>query len=76
MTRKREHEATRGPTARPGWIFDVRDRHPGAPTCAEILEVLDVPGYRVYRVRWEDGSESSFIPSIELAPRPPAAVGA
>jgi hypothetical protein len=29
----------------------------------EILEVIDVPGPRHFRVRWSDGHESIFFPS-------------
>ena len=59
---------TAGP--RLGWIFDVEGRHPGAPTHAEILEILDVPGYAIYRVRWDDGSETTFVPSHDTHAHP------
>ena len=55
----------------PGWIFDVDDRRPGGPSKAEILEVLSVPGYRMFRVRWEDGSESTLLPSDDHGAHPP-----
>jgi hypothetical protein len=55
----------------PGWIFDLDDRPPGRPSTAEILEVLDVPGYTMFRVRWEDGSESTFLPSDTHRAHPP-----
>jgi Domain of unknown function (DUF1918) len=54
---------TAPPEARRGWIFEIEQRHDGAPTTAEILDVLDVPGYTEYRVRWGDGSESIFLPA-------------
>jgi hypothetical protein len=62
-----------GSPPQPGWIFDVDDRHLGGPTTAEILEVLHVPGYRAYRVRWSDGWESTFIPSCDHHAHPPTA---
>jgi hypothetical protein len=70
-TIRRSHiaEGTRAP--RPGWIFDLDDRPAGRPSTAEILEVLDVPGYTMFRVRWEDGSESTFVPSDEHRAHPP-----
>jgi hypothetical protein len=60
---------------RPGWIFDVDARHRGAPTRAEIIEVLHVPGYDAYRVRWEDGSETTLLPARDHCAHPPAAEG-
>jgi hypothetical protein len=63
-------EGTRAPE--PGWIFDVGDLRPGGPSTAEILEVLAVPGYTMFRVRWEDGSESTLLPSDTHRPHPPA----
>jgi hypothetical protein len=56
----------------PGWIFDLDDRRPGGPSKAEILEVLSVPGYRMFRVRWEDGSESTLLPADGHGAHPPA----
>ena len=53
-----------------GWIFDVEGRHAGGPAHAEIVEILDVPGYTMYRVRWEDGSETTFVPSHDAHPHP------
>jgi hypothetical protein len=58
------------PLGQPGWIFEIEDRHEGAPTTAEIVEVLHVPGYEAYRVRWADGSESTLIPSGNIHARP------
>jgi hypothetical protein len=58
--------------ARPGWIFDLDDRPAGRPSTAEILEVLHVPGYTMFRVRWEDGSESILLPSHKHRAHPPA----
>jgi hypothetical protein len=46
-----------------GWIFEVDGRHPGVTSTAEILEVIEVPGYTMFLVRWNDGSESIFLPS-------------
>ncbi len=69
-------ENTRRPDVREaevGWVFDVVDRHPGASSTAEILEVIDVPGYRMFRVRWNDGSESTFLPSHDRRAHPPMA---
>jgi len=63
------------PLGRPGWIFEIDDRHVGAATTAEILEVLHVPGYEAYRVRWADGWESTLIPSRETHAHPPSSVG-
>jgi hypothetical protein len=63
-------QGTSGPEA--GWIFDVDDRRPGGPSRAEILEVLSVPGYKMFRVRWEDGSESTLLPSDDHRAHPPA----
>ena len=63
-------EGTRAPE--PGWIFDVGDLRPGGPSTAEILEVLAVPGYTMFRVRWEDGSESTLLPSHGHRAHPPA----
>jgi uncharacterized protein DUF1918 len=63
------------PAPRRGWIFDVEGRCPGEPCSAEILEVLDVPGYTLYRVRWDDGAESVFLPSRGHAAHPPAGAG-
>ena len=68
--RTREH-MTAAPVPACGWIFDVEDRHEGALSNAEILEVLAVPGYTMYRVRWEDGSESTFVPSSGHCAHPP-----
>ena len=31
----------------------------------EIVEVIDAPGPRHYRVRWSDGHESIFFPSSD-----------
>ena len=31
----------------------------------EIVEVIDTPGPRHYRVRWSDGHESIFFPSSD-----------
>jgi len=31
----------------------------------EIVEVIDTPGPRHYRVRWRDGHESIFFPSSD-----------
>jgi hypothetical protein len=45
-----------------GWIFEVDGRHPGMTSTAEILEVIEVPGYTMFRVRWNDGSESILLP--------------
>jgi hypothetical protein len=61
-------EAT--PAPQRGWIFEIEGRHVGAPATAEILEVLSVPGYTMYRVRWEDGSESTLLPSCDQHPHP------
>ena len=58
---------------RVGWTFEVPERHAGGPSTAEIVEVLDVPGYILFRVRWDDGSESTFIPSRDHRAHPPAA---
>jgi hypothetical protein len=37
--------------------------------------VLSVPGYRMFRVRWEDGSESTLLPSDDHGPHPPTPAG-
>jgi hypothetical protein len=69
--RTREHLGA-PPTPEPGWVFDVDDRHEGAVSSAEILEVLAVPGYTMFRVRWEDGSESTFVPACGHHAYPPS----
>jgi hypothetical protein len=56
----------------PGWIFDLDDQRPAGRSAAEILEVLPVPGYTMFRVRWEDGSESTLLPSHDHRAHPPA----
>ncbi len=66
--RRKGAEATSAPQR--GWVFEIEDRHVGAPATAEILEVLSVPGYTMYRVRWDDGSESTFLPSTTKHPHP------
>jgi len=63
------------PLGQPGWIFEIEDRHEGAPTTAEIVEVLHVPGYEAYRVRWADGWESTLIPSENTRAHPPRVGG-
>jgi Domain of unknown function (DUF1918) len=68
--RTREH-VTAAPVPERGWIFDVEDRHEGALSSAEIVEVLTVPGYTMFRVRWEDGSESTFVPACGHHAHPP-----
>jgi hypothetical protein len=63
-----------GPTM--GWVFEIDERTSRARVRAEVLEVLDVPGHAVYRVRWEDGSQSTFMPSSGELAIPPDATGA
>jgi Domain of unknown function (DUF1918) len=36
---------------------------------AEVLEVLGGPGHYRYRVRWEDGHESIFLPGSDATLR-------
>jgi hypothetical protein len=76
MQRSRAHATGEGqPLEQAGWIFEIGDRAAAHLTTAEILEVLHVPGYRAYHVRWQDGSESTFIPSSGHHAHPPTAAG-
>jgi hypothetical protein len=72
-TIRRSEASDPGRVPEVGWTFEVPERHPGGPSTAEIVEVLDVPGYTLFRVRWDDGSESTFIPSRGHRAHPPAA---
>jgi hypothetical protein len=71
MTGTGDDLATGASVPRPGWVFDLKGRHSGGATTAEILEVLHVPGYQAYCVRFDDGSVSTFIPSSDHHPHPP-----
>ena len=57
--------ATGNPT-KPGDRIEVEAHRVGeAHRTGEILEVLGDPGHEHYRVRWEDGTETTFYPSSD-----------
>ena len=43
--------------------------------CGEIVEVVARPAAKHYRVRWDDGHESTFFPSSDATITPPARAG-
>lgn len=45
----------------------------GTPRRAEILDVRGIPGHEHFRVRWEDGHESIYIPAGDAVIRRPEA---
>ena len=57
----------------------VESEKVGTPArSGEILEVIEAPAAIRYRVRWEDGHESTVWPhagSARIVPRKPAAAG-
>jgi hypothetical protein len=57
----------------PGWLFELDRRGGHSPRFAQILEVLDTPGYHLYRVRWDGGYESTFSPAPDTRAHAPDA---
>ncbi len=54
--------------AKPGDRIVVESEQVGSPTReGEILDVIERPGGARYRVRWADGHESVFTPSVGSA---------
>lgn len=49
----------------------IAGHHVGeAEQLAEILEVLGEPGHEHFRVRWEDGRETTIYPGSDAVVRP------
>jgi hypothetical protein len=78
MSNHEKHAKTHEPaTPEPGWILEVDGHHAGAPKqLAEVLEIVGEPGHQHFRVRWEDGRESTVYPSSDAHLRPPLRRGA
>jgi hypothetical protein len=66
-------KTTQGKLARAGDEVVITGHSVGdAPKTAVILEVLGDPGHERFRVRWEDGHESIFLPGSDAVVRRPA----
>jgi len=51
-------------------VLVIAGHHVGeAPQLAEILEVLGEPGHEHFRVRWEDGRETTIYPGSDAVVR-------
>ena len=57
---------TRMPTTKPGDRIEIEAHRVGeAHRTGKILEVLGEPGHEHYRVRWKDGTVTTFYPSSD-----------
>jgi hypothetical protein len=53
---------------RPGDVVEVAGRHVGDPgRMGEVVEVIGDPTHPHYRVRWEDGHESTLYPGESVS---------
>lgn len=53
-----------------GDVLVITGHHVGEPQqLAEILEVLGEPGHERFRVRWEDGRETTIYPGSDAVVR-------
>lgn len=53
-----------------GDVLVIAGHHVGeAPQLAEILEVMGDPGHEHFRVRWEDGRETTIYPGSDAVVR-------